>query len=386
MRRPRILYLCPRHPFPPWRGDQLRAFQLLKALSARTELRLLCFAGPTEELPIDTVELRTVRSNPVSRMIGNLSVLDPATPLQVRAFLDRRMFRAVEEEVRDWHPDVVHGSLSRMAPYLLHASGCRRHLDLVDSMWLNMRTRARASIQPARAVFAGEARLCARYEAQVVRKVDSASVVAEIDRLAPGLESARVIPNGVDAQSFPYLEPVRRARIAVFFGNLGYFHNLEPARFLAIDVLDLLKRESPEARVRLAGARPGPAVRKLALRSGVELVADAPEMADQLHACAVAVLPMFSGSGMKNKVLEAFCAGTPVVANALGMAGIDAIPGEHYLLAEGPEATAASVLRLFAEPEERVRIARQARGLVLRRYSWERQAELMIDAYGLDVG
>jgi glycosyltransferase involved in cell wall biosynthesis len=293
------------------------------------------------------------------------------------------MERAVAEEVEHWRPDVLHVTLSRMAPYMTAPPPVRRHLDLVDSMALNMRARSRASSGPARAVFSVEARLAQRYEARMATAADSFSVVAARDRAEPGLERAAVVPNGVDFDAFSYVEPDVRPPTVLFFGNLGYFHNIRPATFLADEVLDRVRSAHEGTGLLLAGARPAASVRRLAEREGVELLPDPPEMAPVLHSAAVAAIPMFSGSGMKNKVLEAFCAGTPVVANAAGIEGIDeAVPGEHFLLAEGAAGTAEAIEGLLRDPADRVRLARAARELVTEHYSWERAAERMLEAYG----
>ena len=70
-------------------------------------------------------------------------------------------------------------------------------------------------------------------------------------------------------------------------------------------------------RCRLAGARPSGAVRRLDGAHGVELRPDVPDMGAELSEATVSVLPMFSGSGQKIKVIEAFSSGLPVVANRL---------------------------------------------------------------------
>ena len=387
LRTPRILFLCARHPYPPWRGDQLRAFHLIKALATRAKLRVLCFGDEPEPLAIPDVSLRTVSASLAGRAAGNLCRPALNLPLQVRAFLDARMRRAVDDEVSGWRPDVLHVTLSRMAPYMSGHPGVHVHLDFVDSMGLNMRERSRASGPFGRAVFGLEASLVGPYEARVAREADSVSVVAELDRSQPGLADARVIPNGVDPEAFPYREPAEREPVAIFFGNLGYFHNLAPASFLATEVLDRLRPAQPDARVLLAGARPSSAVRRLGRIPGVELAADPPEMAPMLHRAAAAVISMASGSGIKNKVLEAFCAGTPVVANPTAVDGVEgAVAGEHFVLADGADETARAIRGLFADPTRRMELAEAARELVLSSYTWERRADQLFEAYGLATG
>lgn len=377
---PRVLFVSPRYPYPPWRGDQVRVFHLIKALRRHAEVRVLTF-GAGEPLPLPDVEVRAVAMRPRERLIANLRAR-PSLPGQVRLFLDAGMARAVGAEIEAWRPDVLHVTLARMAPYMPARAPFHRHLDLVDSLALNMRTRAGAHRGPARAAFAVEARLMLAYEARVAAGADSCSVVSEADRGMPGLERAAVIPNGVDVEAFPFAPAQGREPVLVFFGNLGYFHNVEPAKFLAERVLPLVRARVPGARLRLVGARPAAAVRRLAELEGVEVAADVPDMAAELNRAAVAVLPSFSGSGIKNKVLEAFCIGLPVVSNRLGTQGVDgAVAGEHYLAAEGEAELAGAVAEVLGNAALGARLADAAHDLILGRYTWERQAERLLELY-----
>ena len=62
-----------------------------------------------------------------------------------------------------------------MAPYMSGHPGVHVHLDVVDSMGLNMRERSRASGPFGRAVFGLQVSLVGRYEARVAREADSVS-------------------------------------------------------------------------------------------------------------------------------------------------------------------------------------------------------------------
>ena len=323
---------------------------------------------------------------PRGRLAANLCAR-PTLPGQVRLFLSSGMAAAVREEIAAWKPEVLHVTLARMAPYMPAGGPFHRHLDLVDSLALNMRTRAGAHRGPAHVAFAAEFRLMLAYEARMVASSDSCSVVSEADREMPGLGEAAVIPNGVDPEAFPFASTAGREPVLVFFGNLGYFHNVEPAKFLAEQVLPLVRRQVPAARLLLVGARPAQAVRRLTELQGVELAADVPEMAAELNRAAVAVLPSFSGSGIKNKILEAFCLGLPVVSNRLGTLGVQgAVPGEHYLAAEEATEMSAAAAELLTEADRGVRLASAAHELVLERYTWERQAERLLELYGCAPG
>jgi polysaccharide biosynthesis protein PslH len=379
--RMRVLFVASRHPLPPNRGDRLRNYHLVKGLARHADVTLVCFAGESRS-PIDGVRVRTVPLRALAGVWENLRHPRPDLPMQVRLYLQSDMRRVVNEEVR-LGPDVVHVHFSRMAPYMPAAGPFHRHLDFMDSLSVNMATRARASSAIAGLPFALEARLLRRYEARVAAAADTYSLVsaADLDNTR-GLEGAAIVQNGVDIQAFPFQGPADREPALIFFGNLGYFHNVAPAVFVAAEVLPLVRRRVPGTTLRIVGARPAAAVRRLRALEGVEVVADVPNMAVELQRAAVSVLPLFSGSGLKNKVLEAFAGGLPVVANALGMQGVEgAAPGREYLAAEGARDIAAATARLLEDISERRRLARSARALVEARYSWERQVEALLALY-----
>jgi glycosyltransferase involved in cell wall biosynthesis len=84
---------------------------------------------------------------------------------------------------------------------------------------------------------------------------------------------------------------------------------------------------------------------------------------------------MVSGSGIKNKILEALAMGRPVVATPLGAEGVAAEPGSDLVIAEGPEAFARAVLDLLADPRRAAAMAGRGRALVERQYTWDACAE-----------
>ena len=149
-------------------------------------------------------------------------------------------------------------------------------------------------------------------------------------------------------------------------------------------MLPLVRARVPAARLRLVGARPAAAVRRLTELEGVELAADVPEMAAELQRAAVAVLPSFSGSGIKNKVLEAFCVGLPVVANRARRPGGRGRRRRRALPGGGGRRRSprpwSSVLGDAAAADAACR--RPPISLVAERYSWQRQAQRLLELYG----
>ena len=85
----------------------------------------------------------------------------------------------------------------------------------------------------------------------------------------------------------------------------------------------------------------------------------------------VTVNPMIMGSGLKNKVLEAFALKRTVISTAMGVEAIDATPGEHYVLADDPQKFAEAVIYYLGNRGQRKAIGDRARRLVMEKYTWD---------------
>jgi glycosyltransferase involved in cell wall biosynthesis len=90
---------------------------------------------------------------------------------------------------------------------------------------------------------------------------------------------------------------------------------------------------------------------------------------------ALSIAPLAIARGTQNKVLEAMAMGVPVVASERVAGGVDAVPGEHFLVASAPAEYADAILRLLENPAERDRLARAGRARMLSHHSWQGSME-----------
>lgn len=108
------------------------------------------------------------------------------------------------------------------------------------------------------------------------------------------------------------------------------------------------------------------------VRPGVELRADVGDARAELRDIAVYVAPLVSGTGVKNKVLEAMAAGRPVVTTPKGAAGIGA--GGGVTVADDVVGVADEVVALLGDPTRIVADGIEARRRVVAEFTWEQSA------------
>ena len=385
----RILFLTGRFPYPPHRGDQLRAFEQVRLLARTHRVTLVTFAGrpPTAE-ERDEVARHCERLVVVplrgARMGLNLARKAlSGLPLQAALYDAPAMTRALRGLAADGPWDVAHVQLARMAPHLAACPARARVVDLVDALSLGMERRAGRDRGPGRWLASLEARRLRAYERRVCAEADQAVVVSAADRDALGAPAnLSVVPNGVDAARFPFGRGPRTKGRIVFTGNLGYFANADAVAWFAKRVLPLVRRSRPDARLQVVGARPPRRLLRLARRDGaVEIVGPVADLGERLRSAQVAVAPLQAGSGQSNKTLEALASGTPAVVSPLAAAGLEVRHGEHLLVAPDAEAFAAELLRVLTDEALAERLAVAGRALVESAYTWERSVERLEAAY-----
>jgi glycosyltransferase involved in cell wall biosynthesis len=170
------------------------------------------------------------------------------------------------------------------------------------------------------------------------------------------------VPNAV---VLPALTAVGRPpgeRRLLFLGNLTYAPNVEGARWMVEEVMPLLDRE-----VSLDLVGPAASAVEALEGRGVRVLGQVPEVGSHYARADVVVVPLWSGSGTRIKVLEAMAWCRPVVSTSTGLAGIAATDGEHVLVAD----TAADFARAVTDLFDRVRsdpMVDAARNLVAESY------------------
>jgi polysaccharide biosynthesis protein PslH len=374
----RILICASEAPLPPLNGSRLVLRALARELAGRHELCVVAFRWPDqrEELP-PGIELHAL-DPPLPGLVGRtrdrmLSVLrdEPVDAVHLSA----PMRRAVER-LRAQRPfDIAHvalGCLAGVAPALADLPAIAAPLDA----WTLTAAAAAAHAHGARRAWLRvQQGIVSRYVSRAYRPFARVVLVTPHDaretlRLDPTLHTA-VIGNGVDTQYFQPAQDARRDRRCLLFtGTLSFPPNAEAARFLATDVLRRLRRALPDARLIIAGRRPLADVRGLAHEPGVSVSPDVPDLRPYLNAAGVFACAMRTGTGIKNKLLEAMACATPVVATSLACQGLAVRDGVELLIADDAAAFAEAVQRVLTDEALAARLGAAARDHVVAHHSW----------------
>ncbi len=386
--KPDLLFLAQRLPYPPTKGEKIRAFHELKYLSQWYEIHLGCLIDDPDDLQyIETIrplcrDLHAAQINRRVRRVTCLQGLLSNEALSVTYFRHRSLAKWVSNVLATIRPAVTFVSSSNMAPYILGLPAAhRRVVDLVDVDSEKWHAFAQTTKGPMRFIYQREWRQIAGLEQRIVRECDLAAFVSNAEAAlftrqnpdcAPRI---RGVSNGVDHR---YFDPVTHYApvydIArpnfVFTGTMDYPPNADAVIWFATGILPLIRRTLPAAQFHVVGSNPSPEVLKLARLHGVFVTGRVPDVRPYLAHATAGVAPMRIARGIQNKVLEAMAMARPVVLTSGALEGIEACPDTEVILADTPEDFAAACCWMAASTDGN-RVGAAARARIVRDYNWD---------------
>jgi sugar transferase (PEP-CTERM/EpsH1 system associated) len=377
-----LLFLAHRIPYPPNKGDKIRAWHLIDHLSKRHRVHLGAFVDDPDDwrhadkLREVCASTNLVGVDPRWGKLRALTGLVTGEPLTLPFYRHAGMQRWVDARFADGVDRVLAYS-SAMACFVMGHSGARRIMDFVDidsDKWLQY---APTKPWPLSWLYRREGRRLLDWERRVAAEFDaglfvSSAEAADFANLAP--ESAGKIGyyhNGVDADYFSperdYPDPYPAgAKVVAFTGAMDYWPNVDAVLWFAREVLPELRFRQPEWLFAIVGGKPAPEVRALATQPGILVTGRVPDVRPYLAHAGVAVAPLRIARGIQNKVLEGMAMARPVVATPQALEGIDAIPGREILMAEDADAMVAAVMGATNNPD----LGPAARARVMNDYNW----------------
>jgi sugar transferase (PEP-CTERM/EpsH1 system associated) len=401
-----LLFLSHRIPYPPDKGEKIRAWHIFRHLARFHRMHLGCLI----DSPPDWEHVPMLRAMCADMHVAALDRrrqkwrallrLRPGRALTPGYFFNAGLQRWVDARLAGGTIDRVFVFSSGMAGYVMQGgamrgpAGCDRTLDMVDvdsEKWAEYAARA---AWPARLVWAREGRLLRRFERAAAASFDrtllvSADECARFAALAPEA-AGRVfaVENGVDLARFSpdhaFPTPFGTAGPhVVFTGTMNYWPNADAVSWFVQTVLPGLLAARPGLMFHIVGANPTPEVLALAPRPGVAVTGRVADVRPYVAHADVVVAPLRIARGIQNKVLEAMAMGRPVVASPQAHEGVRAWPERDLLVAEGAAATQAAVGSILEGRHPGLGAA--GRAAMVAAYGWESALAGLDAAMGLGL-
>lgn len=381
----KILYLAHRFPYPPNKGERIRAYRQIEGLSRRHDVWLTCVERELVKPEARAVMEGMCKGLSITQQGRWSSLARGAIGLVMGGTVTQSFHRSrrLESTLKQWSDavrfDAVIALSACMAPYAMNIRAGRRVLDLCDVDSEKWAKYAQQSPQPLRTLYGLESRRLAEVEQTALRQFDAVVVINEREasllRDTGAANNLHVVPNGVsmpDAANSPTQSPINKEAPTVgFVGVLNYRPNVAGLRWFVERCWPIVRSHTPNARLRIVGRSPCRAIKAMASRPGVELIGEVADVDPEWRRLDVNVAPLHIARGLQNKALEAMAYGLPVVATSAVAAGLAARDGAELLVADHAETFARRVIDLLDDPDSRRRLGAAARKFVEAHYRWE---------------
>ena len=379
----KIFILLPRIPYPLEKGDKLRAYNQVKQLAKHNEI-VLCALNDNpkvdEQQAFQALQpycqsINFIRISKLQILIGLIRAFLKGLPMQCGYFFNKKAARKIDQLIQKHQPDILYGQLLRVAEYIRHKE-LPKALDYQDVFSYGMKRRRDIASFLTRPVYNMEYKRLCRYEAAVFDDFNVKSIISEPDRdLIPHPKNKEilVIPNGVDHDYFKPQEQEKRYDI-VFTGNMSYAPNVNAVEYLATEIMPLVWKQLPEAKLYIAGANPDPKVKKAAT-DRIIVSGWLNDIRDAYAQSRVFIAPMRIGTGLQNKLLEAMSMRLPAITTPLANASLGAKPGEEILVGSNAEELAQHIITLLTDKEKASRIAQAGFDFTNQVYDWGKATE-----------
>lgn len=379
-----ILYVAPRLPYPPTKGDKIRAFHQIRELAKEHRVHLACGIDPKDD--VDGVKVlrrycASVEAVPTTRTAiraRSAWALIRGQPQWAFSHASTELGERIARRLEAEKFDVILGSTVAAAESVRRVDGVLKVLDFMDAVSDLWRTSAEYRGFPASQLYRLEARRLARYEAEVAAGLDCSIVVSEVEarlfrRQGRGFPVS-VVGNGVDLE---YFAPTEEASMlpesprVVFTGTMDYFPNVDAVLYFCRSILRRVREAVPAVHFDIVGRDPTRSVRALARDHQVTVTSSVPDVRVYLARATVAVAPFRAARGIQNKVIEAMAMGVPVVGTSVALEGLELTDEDGARRADDPETFAREITALLQDPSWRRQCSLQARRYVERCHRWD---------------
>lgn len=399
--RPDLTFISPRFLLPADSGGKIRTTQVLRGMKGGKFRITLVMPSPQgvhhnsaelEALSDRLVSWDDEKSGVFAETLRKASWLINANPIPVVSDWSRDGAAAVERALSE-RPDVIvfdfpHSAIlaedvkqvpSVMFTHNIEAEIFHRHWKVAKTplhkfLWRNQYEKMR------------------RYERRVLERFDMIVAVSERDKAFFESEyqtttPCRTIPTGVDTEFFRHRLPDGRSQV-VFCGSMDWLANIDAIEFFFEKVWPDVRREVPQARMRVVGRSPPDSLVRRICSSAPEweFTGFVDDVRQHVAGADAFAIPLRVGGGTRIKAFEAMAMGSPVVSTTIGVEGLPLESGVHYLRADDPRDFAARVVTLLKEKQTRDEISIAARKLVQERYGFRRAAwqfeQICLEAIG----
>ena len=157
---------------------------------------------------------------------------------------------------------------------------------------------------------------------------------------------------------------------------MTYEPNHDAVEYILNKIAPLLEKHGLNYRIHIIGKNPDEKWKHYLNNEKIVITGFIDNIEAYIASMDIYISPLLTGSGMKNKILQALSIGVPIIASQVSVDGIEGLePGYNYLLCDDvPENWCNQIISLYNDTKKRQEFSNRGKELIHNDYSWERFA------------
>ncbi|CAN5271954.1 glycosyltransferase family 4 protein [soil metagenome] len=393
-----ILILCKKFPYPLKDGEVIAIYNNIKAFHRLghqvTVLAINTLKHYTDvaTLPAEVLQLAEFKAVTVDTAVKPLAALKnlfTGGSYHIERFINKGFETLLVEQLASRKFDLVQCEGLYLGPYVgvirKHYKGpvVMRSHNVESEIWERLAANEKNSFKKWYLTL--QASRLKRYELAQLNRYDAIVPISPDDERKMREMGATVpmftTPCGSDLDRYePYQQSTPNPHSIFFIGGLDWLPNQEGVKWFVEEVWPVLRQKYPNLEFYVAG-RNMPAWMKNLEGNGVHILGEIEDALGFIAESAIMIVPLFSGSGMRIKIIEGMAMKKAIVSTAIGAEGISYTDGRDILIANTKAAFIKHIDALLVHPQQVRNMGENARTLIESRYNNLTFAGQLIEFY-----
>lgn len=394
----KILILCNKSPYPPKEGGPIAMNAIIEGLAdAGHEVKVLAINSNKYGVEVKDIPEYYRKKTGIETVYIDLSIkpadaflnLFTGKSYHVERFISEAFREKLTEILQNNTFDIVQIETLYISPYIetirKHSKArivLRAH-NIEHLIWERVATITR---NPLKKMYLKHlAKTLRNFELGVLEKFDGIATITQKDGEYFKKMGCKVpmiaIPFGINLEKFKENPGIKAEFQSLFsIGAMNWMPNEEGVRWFLEKVWPLLNRQYPDLKFYIAG-RAMPEWLLQTNLPNVEIVGEVDDAFDFMYSKAIEVVPLFSGSGIRIKIIEGMAAARAIVSTTIGAEGINVEHGKNILLADDPESFFKAVCQCVESQSFCQKLGENAKELIFSEHSNNLLMQKLVDFY-----
>lgn len=223
-----------------------------------------------------------------------------------------------------------------------------------------------------------------KFELEAFNTSDAIVPITDIDKenifQLSGKKDMWTCLTGIELDQYVFHSKPTYSNTIFHFASMDWLPNIEAVDWFLNEVWPLIKKKNASVSLVLAGRNMPERIKKL--KDDQITIKEIVKSSSQFYQdYDIMLVPLWSGSGLRIKLVEGLAYGKPIVSTSIGAEGVPYQAGKNILIADDAVFFSEKVLELLNEKDKKQELSFEARKLAEEAFDYKNIAKKLLEFY-----